>query len=78
MLLAPKGANKLATPLGNEDLAILTDLSNSGDMSQCELDKGNIIDFTDEELSPEDRQAMEDFMKQKAERDRQEVEKLMK
>jgi hypothetical protein len=47
-------------------------------VSQCELDKGNIIDFTDEELSPEDRQDMEDFMKQRAERDRQEVEKLMK
>jgi hypothetical protein len=47
-------------------------------MSQCEINKGNIIDFTDEELSPEDRQAMEDFMKQRAERDRQEVEKLMK
>jgi anti-sigma factor RsiW len=46
-------------------------------MSQCELDKGNVTDFTDEELSPEDRQAMEDFMKQRAERDRQEVEKLM-
>jgi hypothetical protein len=30
-------------------------------MSQCELDKNNIIDFTDEELSPEDCQAMEDF-----------------
>jgi hypothetical protein len=78
VLLAPKGVNKLATPLGSEDLAILTDLSNSGDMSQCELDKGNIIDFTDEELSPKDCQAMEDFMKQRAERDRQEVEKLMK
>jgi hypothetical protein len=77
-MLPPKGANKLATPLGTEDLAILIDLSNSGDMPQCELDKGNIIDFTDEELSPKDRQAMEDFMKQKAERDRQEVEKLMK
>jgi hypothetical protein len=64
--------------LGSEDPAILTDLSNSGDMSQCELDKGNIIDFTDEELSLEDRQAMEDFMKKRAERDRQEVEKLMK
>jgi hypothetical protein len=76
--LAPKGANNLATLLGSEDLAISTDLSNSGDMSQCELDKGNIIDFTDEELSPEDCQAMEDFMKQRAERDRQEVEKLMK
>jgi anti-sigma factor RsiW len=47
-------------------------------MSQCELDKGNIVDFTDEELSPEDRQAMEDFMKQKAKQDRQELEKLMK
>jgi anti-sigma factor RsiW len=47
-------------------------------MSQCEINKVNIIDFTDEELSPEDRQAMEDFLKQKAERDRQEVEKLMK
>jgi hypothetical protein len=47
-------------------------------MSQCDLDKGNIIDFTDEELSPEVRQAMEDFMKQRAERDCQEVEKLMK
>jgi hypothetical protein len=56
-MLAQKGANKLATPLGSEDQAILTDLFNSGDMSQCELDKGNIIDFTDEELSPEDRQA---------------------
>jgi hypothetical protein len=78
VLLALKGANKLATPLGNKDLAILTDLSNSCDMSQCELDKGNVTDFTDEVLSPEDRQAMEDFMKQRAERDRQEVEKLMK
>jgi hypothetical protein len=47
-------------------------------MSRCELNKDNNIDFTDEELSPEDRQAMEDFMKQKAERDCQEVEKLMK
>jgi anti-sigma factor RsiW len=47
-------------------------------MSRCELDKDNIVDFTDEELSPEDRQAMEDFMKQRAERDCQEVEKLMK
>jgi hypothetical protein len=28
---------------------------------------GNIVDFTDEELSPEDRQAMEDFMEQRAE-----------
>jgi anti-sigma factor RsiW len=46
-------------------------------MSQCDLDNGNIIDFTDEELSPEDRHAMEDFMKQRTERDRQEVEKLM-
>jgi hypothetical protein len=73
-----KGVNKLATPLGTEDLAILTDLSNSGDMSQCEINKGNIIDFTDEELSPEHRQAMEDFMKQKAERDRQELEERMK
>jgi hypothetical protein len=73
VLLAPKGVNKLATSLGNENLDILTDLSNSSNMSQCELDKGNIIDFTDEELSPEDRQAMEDFMKQKAERDRQEL-----
>jgi hypothetical protein len=78
VLLALKGANKLATPLGNKDLAILTDLSNSCDMSQCELDKGNVTDFTDEVLSPKDRQAMEDFMKQRAERDRQEVEKLMK
>jgi anti-sigma factor RsiW len=76
--LAPKGANKLATLLGSADLAILTELSNSGNMSQCELDQGNIINFTDEELSAEDRQAMEDFMKQRAERDRQEVEKLMK
>jgi hypothetical protein len=50
VLLAPKGVNELATSLGSEDLAILTDLSNSGDMSQSELDKGNIIDFTDEEL----------------------------
>ena len=67
MLVDPrKGVNKLATPLGNEDLAILTDLSNSGDMSRCELDENNIVDFTDEELSPEDRQAMEDFMKQEA------------
>jgi hypothetical protein len=58
VLLAPKGANKLATSLGSEDLAILTHLSNSGDMSQCELNKGKIIDFTNEELSPEDRQAI--------------------
>jgi hypothetical protein len=71
-------ANKLATPLGSEDPTILIDLSNIGDMFQCELDKGNIIDFTDEELSHEDRQAMEDFMKQKAEQDHQELEKLMK
>jgi hypothetical protein len=28
-----KGVNKLATSLGNDDLAILTDLSNSSDMS---------------------------------------------
>jgi hypothetical protein len=78
VLLAPKGANKLATPLGSKDLAILTDLSNYGDMSWCELDKNNIVVFTNVELSPEDRHAMEDFMKQRAERDRQEVEKLMK
>jgi hypothetical protein len=77
VLLAPKVANKLATPLGSKDLAILTDLSNSGDMSQFEIDKNNIINFTDEELSPEDRQDMENFMKQRAEQDRQEVEKLM-
>jgi anti-sigma factor RsiW len=77
-LISEKGVKKLATPLGSEDLAILTDLSNSSDMSQCEINKGNIIDFMDEELSPEDHQAMEDFMKQRAERDRQEVEKLMK
>jgi hypothetical protein len=51
----------------DEDLAILTDLSNSSDMSQCDLNKNNIIDFTNEELSPEDYQAMEDFMKQRAE-----------
>jgi hypothetical protein len=76
--LAPKGANKLATPLGSEDLSLLTDLSNYGDMSQCELDKNNIIDFTDEELPPEDHQVMEDFMKRKAERDRQELEERMK
>jgi hypothetical protein len=47
-------------------------------MSRCKLYKGNIVDFTDEELSREDRQAMEDFMKQRAEQYRQEVEKLMK
>jgi anti-sigma factor RsiW len=47
-------------------------------MSQCELDKNNIIDFTDEEISPEDRQSMEDFMKKKAEQDRQELEERMK
>jgi anti-sigma factor RsiW len=47
-------------------------------MSQCEINKGNIIDFTDEELSPEACQAMEDFMKQKAEQDRQELEERMK
>jgi hypothetical protein len=56
-------ANKLATLPGSEDLAILTDLSNSGDMSWCELDKNNIVNFTDEELSLEYRQDMEDFMK---------------
>jgi hypothetical protein len=28
---------------------------------------GNIVDFTDEELSLEDRQAMEDFMEQRDE-----------
>jgi hypothetical protein len=56
-------ANKLATLPGSEDLAILTDLSNSGDMSWCELDKNNIVSFTDEELSLEYRQDMEDFMK---------------
>jgi hypothetical protein len=72
-----KGVNKLVNPLGSEDLAILTDLSNSSDMSQCEINKGNIIDFMDEELSPEDRQAMDDFMKQK-EQDRQELEERMK
>jgi hypothetical protein len=77
VLLAPKGANKLATLLGKEDLAILTNISNSGDMSRCELDKDNNSDFKDE-LSPEDRQVMEDFMKQKAERDRQELEERMK
>jgi hypothetical protein len=76
--LAPEGANKLATPLGSEDLAILTNLSIFGDMSQCEIDKSNIIGFIDEELSPEDHQAMEDFMKQRVERDHQGVEKLMK
>jgi hypothetical protein len=65
-------------PLGSEDLAILTDISNSSDMSQCEINKGTIIDFTDEELSPEDRQAMEDFMKQKAKQDHQELEERMK
>jgi hypothetical protein len=64
VLLAPKGANKLATPLGKEDLAILINLSNSGDMSRCELDKDNNNDFKDE-LSPEDRQVMEDFMKKR-------------
>jgi hypothetical protein len=47
-------------------------------MSRCELDKYNIVDFTDEEVSSEDRQAMEDIMKQRAKRDCQEVEKLMK
>jgi hypothetical protein len=73
-----KDVNKLATLLGTEDLAILTDLSNSSDMSRCELDKDNIVNFTDEELSHEDRQAMENFMNQRAERDPQEVEKLMK
>jgi hypothetical protein len=79
MLVDPgKGVNKLATPLGNEDLAILTDLSNSSGMSQCEINKGNIINFMDEELSPEDRQAMDDFMKQKAVQDRQELEERMK
>jgi hypothetical protein len=76
--LAPKGANKLATLLGSEDLAILTELSNSGNMSRCELDKGNIINFTDEELSPEDCQATEDFMKQNVEHNCQEVENLVK
>jgi hypothetical protein len=48
-----------------DDLAILTDVSNSSDMSRCELDKGNKVDFTDEQLAPEDRQAMEDFMKRR-------------
>jgi hypothetical protein len=38
----------------------------------------NIINFTNEELSPEDRQVMQEFMKQIPERDRKEVEKLMK
>jgi hypothetical protein len=38
----------------------------------------NIVNFTNEELSPEDRQAMQEFMKQIPERDRKEVEKLMK
>jgi hypothetical protein len=47
-------------------------------MSQCELDQGNIINFTDEEVSPEYCQAMEDFMKQNAEHDCQEVENLVK
>jgi tellurite resistance protein len=37
-----------------------------------------IINFTDDELSPEARQAMEDFMKQKAEQDCQELEERMK
>jgi hypothetical protein len=46
-LIPEKGVNKLATPPGSEDLAILTDLSNSSDMSQCEINKGNIIDFTE-------------------------------
>jgi hypothetical protein len=43
--------------------------------NQCDSDTSLT---TDEELSPEDCQAMEDFMKQRAERDRQEVEKLTK
>jgi hypothetical protein len=73
-----KRCQQIGDSAGDEDLAILTDLSNSSDMSQCELDKGNIFDFTDEELSPGDCQAMEDFMKQKAERDRQELEERMK
>jgi hypothetical protein len=47
-------------------------------MSPRELDMGNIINFIDEELSPEDCQAMEDLMQQRAEQDRQEIEKLMK
>jgi hypothetical protein len=47
-------------------------------MSQCELDQGNIINFTDEELSAEYCQAMEDFMKQNVEHDCQEVENLVK
>jgi hypothetical protein len=55
VLLAPKGAKKLVTLLGSEDLTILTDLSYSGDMSQCDLGNGNIIDSTDQEVSPEDR-----------------------
>jgi hypothetical protein len=76
--LAPEGANKLATLLGSADLAILTELSNSGNMSQCDLDQRNTINFTDEELSPEYCQAMEDFMKQNAEHDCQEVENLVK
>jgi hypothetical protein len=77
-VVVSKRCQQIGDSAGNEDLAILTDLSNSNDTSQCELDKGNIIDFTDEKLPLEDRQAMEDFMKQRAERDRQEVEKLMK
>jgi hypothetical protein len=64
---------QIGNSAGEEDLAILTDLSNSSGMSQCELDKSNFIDFMDEDLSPEDRQDMEDFMKKWAEQDRQEV-----
>jgi hypothetical protein len=73
-----KRYQQIGDSTGEEDPAILTDLSNSGDVSQCEINKGNIMDFTDEELSPKDRQAMEDFMKQKVERDRQELEERMK
>jgi hypothetical protein len=64
---------QIGNSAGEEDLAILTDLSNSSGMSQCELDKSNFIDFMDEDLSPEDRQDMEDFMKKWVEQDRQEV-----
>jgi hypothetical protein len=77
-VVGSKRCQQFGAPLGSEDLAILTDLSNSSDMSWCELDKNNIVDLMDEELSPGDRQAIKDFMKQRVERDRQEVEKLMK
>jgi hypothetical protein len=74
-----KDANEFRNCDGEEDLGFKTNLSNSGTIcSNTELEKANIIDITNEELSLEDRQAMEEFMKKKAEQDRQAIKELMK